>query len=572
MAFTAPSAIAGLTTATLTFEYETIEETSTDRIYKIGTDWVLVAPKSILPTKPPRLIARDVDGNIINRHPIISQDVVLRERDTQPLTETVEIGFYEEDADVPYSTMPLRGNFDLKFRDLPSLVEAPPEPEPEPDPSPDPDDVIEYRVIWDKGNPPGMNVRADHDVNAAKVGDLPTGAIVECDESRFWLGDSLGWLPIVSGQFAGHWVAFYSFVPGDPFNIVDEYLIPAEDYVEPEPTGTVQTTGALQLATSADGWTHVKGGDGNGFNMRYMATGRYNPDEYLDFIAGHGLKWVRVYFSQEKHTLQQCIDKFRPVLDKAAARGLLICGVITDSLGHSGMIIEEDRPWHTGGGIGHLNIDWIMSKQYEKDYFRFVEGFAAAFKEHPGLGMIELVNEAGIYGVSPIELHHADAYTEWMAESARLAYTASDGKQLIAFGGINTLHSRPPMKPLADHARDLIKACKYIQVWGDHFYSEKDYHPEALYRFEEDCHTYDYRFAKEYGKAIFGTEIGSWFTNQNRPLSTEEVMKRNRGKWCGAFYWGLALDEDNGEADAHSMALFRDGQSEFDGMLAALKA
>lgn len=559
------------------FDYDSVEDVPPFLIFIKDGDWVAAIRKDQKVTATPLLTIRDAGddderGKLLLKRPI-TEHLNLRELKVGELATPVKIEVYDSNKQQIGSDLIFKHNFDFRFRDAKAVTVPAPIPIPGPTPGPDPEDIVEYRVIWDKGNPPGMNVRVDHDANSAKVGELPTGAIVECDESRFFIGDNLGWLPIVGPNFAGYWVAFYSFVPGDPFNIVDEFLIPAADYEEPEPlpTGTVQTTGALRLETGADGWTHVKGGDGSGFNMRYMATGRYNPDKYLDFIAGHGFKWVRVYFSQEKHTLQQCIDKFRVVLDKAAARGLLICGVVTDSLGHSGMIIEEDRPWHTGGGIGHLNIDWIMSKQYEKDYFRFVEGFASTFKDHPGLGMIELVNEAGIYGVSQIELHHAQAYTEWMAESARLAYTACDGKKLIAFGGINTLHSRPPMKPLADHARDLIKACTHIQVWGDHFYSEKDYHPEALYRFEQDCVDYDYRFAKEYGKAIFGTEIGSWFTNQNRPLATEEVMKRNRGKWCGAFYWGLALDEDNGEADAHAMALYRDGQGEFDGMLEALK-
>lgn len=556
-----PAAVAtGEQMVTLTFTCDRIEDTGTDYAYYLGNDWIVVAPKTVTPTEPPSLITRAVDGKRLFKRVINGQNVVLRERDTQSLTEQVDITFHER-GEPAFASMPIRGNFSFIFDTLPSLIV---ETEPEPPPPPPPPVVNEWRVAYSLG----MNIRSTPEVTSTNLlGGVPGGWVFD-NAGVMATGSDFSWLQIHRGEyggkdFAGAWIAAKKISSGFV------YCVPN---IEEEPAPlTVQLAGPLRLETRADGWTYLKGGEGNGFNMRYMATGRYNPDEYLDFIAGNGFKWVRVYFSQENHTLQQCIDKFGVILNKAQARGLLVCGVITDSLGHSGMIIEEDRPWHTGGGIGHLNIDWFMSKQYQVDYYRYIDGFARAFKSHAGLGMIDLCNEPGIYGVSPIEVIHTNAYTQCFAEGARLAYAASDGVKPIGLGDINAQHSKPTNKPNLDHARDLLKAMPYVQVWDVHIYSEKDYHPDELYRFEADCVNFDYVAAKETGKAIFGGEIGSWYTNNDRPRATRNVLERNKVQWSGGWYWGLALHADNGEADAHAMARYRDGQAEFDGMLAALK-
>jgi hypothetical protein len=573
--------------ATVTFEYETVEKFGDDLIFKDGVKWVAVCLAATNPTFATDFVVRDKDGKLLKRV-AGSPNVLIREAtEGAVFAQPLEVDVYDDKTQVTGVT--LKREFYIKF--VPGKPILPPVTEPEPEPIPvpaPPEDVEPYRVIWNKpATNPGVNVREDHNVNSADIGDIPLGATIECDTARFFIGEypdnPFGWLPITSGPFTGKWVAFYQFGAGGRYNIVAEYLVLAEDWTEPEPQSpTVQLAGAIQLEKRPDGYYRLTNVPPVGFNLR-RAIHYSDPnwqDLTLDWMKDNGFGWVRTYVAREGVSLNDCIARTETFVNKAKARGIKVCLVITDSLRDSGHIIDGMIPFHKGPQ-GHVIYTWFTEKQYTGTYYQWVDAICTHFSKpefETVLGMIDLGNEFALYPVSgghiDITQGMTDAYIDCFAEAARIAYTRTGGRVPVTCGWINANHFKPAAKDGLQHARDAARIMKYIHLWGCHVYAEPtpDYHPVAKYRFEQDCINFDFIAAKETGKALGWPEFGCYESNWDRAKSIVNFMGRNpmvEIRW----YWGVGPlpGIDAGDSDGHALVLGRDGPGEFWDCVNALK-
>lgn len=464
--------------ATVTFQYETVERFGDDLIFKDGPVWIAVCKASDNPTFATDFVIRDKTGKLLKRVGG-SPNVIIREApDGDVFDAPLEVEVYHDKTQV--DPIALKQGFYIKFLAgkpvVPPVIE--PEPEPEPPPAPDPDDIVEYRVIWDKGDPPGMNVRADHDVNSTKVGDLLTGTIVECDESRFYLGDGLGWLLIVSGEFTGNWVAFYSFEPGDPFAIIDEFLIRVEDYEEPPappPTtavpsavrkvgGVLEVHGerTLHIGTSLDRDAifpednQAKDAAGNYPVRQLFAT---NPDGYWGQPRFHGDKYIGKardlfsfirYFAVRRHEggtrIQDIIDANKRILDKLdefntnVPQGL-VCQTMYGwpTFGdayYTHAAFREYEQYHDGTHGGLLDGRYMRERAWTGIYQDTTLAVIDAIKEHDAFGGVVLTNEYSPWEFDETTLNAIrDFYREMSIEIRKLT-TAP-----ISPGWINPRHA-----------------------------------------------------------------------------------------------------------------------------------
>ncbi len=410
-----------------------------------------------------------------------------------------------------------------------------------------------------------LNVREDTTLGAAIIAELKDGTLVKVKRQAATRG-SIVWRQLVEpAQYAGNWVAERVYKT--------HYLIPAPDdsdlnaqaisVAAPTTATPVSTTSAAVLnsiepAPLAGRITLVDKGlstalaiDGDtaqrmGVNVRELAyfgtsewpwTNESQRDAFCDEAAKLGMTWVRFYAPHKNYTHDQIVARTRATLDAIHTAGLLGIVVLGDSLAETGLYPAGDESFHTES-MGHIHKRYWHDKSYEVNYIPLLQRLVAELKDHPGLGMWQLMNEPAIYP-QPASTADADAFAAFVDRASSLIYD-EDVMHPISIGIINVAHVAPSTANHAAYPRKYFAARKYIHVATCHCYQHtKISEANALWDQEERANV-DAKAAADTDRAFMLTEFGPSHAG-NRAASSEAFLRRQlQGNHaCGALQWGF---------------------------------
>jgi hypothetical protein len=288
-----------------------------------------------------------------------------------------------------------------------------------------------------------------------------------------------------------------------------------------------------------------------GVNVRELAyfgtpQWQWTREQWLDAYASNakamGMKWVRFFAAHVAYSHEQIVARMRKVLDALSKEGLLAVVCFADSLSEKGMFPKGDEQWHTGSR-GHLIKDYFNNGNYRTNYMPFVQRIVSEFKDHPGVGMWQLMNELAIYN-PPANDNDVKNFAAFVDEASEMVYKL-DSVHPISIGIINTAHIMPPGKDVRQFSRDFYSKRRYIHVVTGHCYQfDNNTNPPAMWEHEENCEI-DANVANETGRATFWTEFGA-MNGGDRRASSERFLNKHfvQGPASGALQWGFMLDLD----------------------------
>jgi hypothetical protein len=288
-----------------------------------------------------------------------------------------------------------------------------------------------------------------------------------------------------------------------------------------------------------------------GVNIRELAyfgtpQWQWTREQWLPAYASNtkalGMKWVRFFAAHVAYSNDQIVARMKKVLDALAQEGLLAVVCLADSLSEKGMFPRGDEQWHSGSR-GHLVKDYFNTGAYRANYMPFLQRIVTEFRNHPGVGMWQLMNELAIYN-PPANDNDVKGFTTFVDEASEAIYRL-DSVHPISVGIINTAHIMPPGKDIRQFAREFYSKRKFIHIVSGHCYQyDHDTNPGSLWEHEENC-AIDAEIANETGRAMFWTEFGA-MNGGDRRASSERFLNSHfiKGPASGALQWGFMLELD----------------------------
>ena len=325
-------------------------------------------------------------------------------------------------------------------------------------------------------------------------------------------------------------------------------------------------TGRFQL--SAKGPHTVLTIDGStqpalGVNVRelaYFDTDKWphvNADDRTIFCQeakSMNMRWVRFFAAHADFTLDEIVAQTRTALDAIAAQNMLAIVVFADSIKNVQMYPGGDVDWHKVSDFNHLHKDYFNDGHYKTHYLPLVRRLVTEFRNHPGVGMWQLMNEPAIYP-APATDKDVDGFARFVDDTSSIIY-GLDSIHPISIGIVNIAHIMPPDKDLSAFARDFYGARQHIHVVSCHAYQSMADGKEQLAWDQEDRAQSDMDAASKTGRAIFWTEFGSSQAG-DRKKATERFLKRHivDNGASGALQWGFMIGpdfaKDKGVGDSH---------------------
>ncbi|MEM6284071.1 MAG: hypothetical protein AAF787_17900, partial [Chloroflexota bacterium] len=271
---------------------------------------------------------------------------------------------------------------------------------------------------------------------------------------------------------------------------------------------------------------------------------------FLKEAKSIGKTWVRFYAPHREYTPDQIIQHTRKTLDEIHEAGLLGIVVLGDSLAETNLYPPGDEGFHTEV-MGHINKSYWHNKNYETNYIPLLQRIVGELKDHPGVGLWQLMNEPALYP-QPASDADADAFAAFVDRASSLIYEM-DTVHPISMGIINVAHVAPSAANQLEYPREYLAARKYIHVVSCHCYQHLDNgDPNALWD-QEDRANIDGPAAAATERAFMLTEFGASQAG-NRTASSEAFLRRQLqgNNASAALQWGfMPTSNDVGVGDSH---------------------
>lgn len=268
----------------------------------------------------------------------------------------------------------------------------------------------------------------------------------------------------------------------------------------------------------------------------------HRPD-FCNQVRGMNMRWVRFYAAHADFSDDEIVERVRMALDLIAEHTLLAVVVFADSIGEKRLYPRRDEQWHTATGLNHLSKNYFNEGHYRGHYLSLVERLVTKFRDHPGVGMWQLMNEPTIYP-DPASDKDVEGFAAFVDEVSARIYEL-DKTHPISIGMINAAHIKPPERDLIQFAEAFYANRRHIHVVSCHAYqSRTDGNPDAAWETEENAIA-DIRAAAQTRRAVFWTEFGASQAG-DRKAATERFLKRHLVERLvsGALQWGFMIGPD----------------------------
>src|SRR5262249_15809184 len=140
----------------------------------------------------------------------------------------------------------------------------------------------------------------------------------------------------------------------------------------------------------------------------------------MNATKGMGMKWVRFFAAHAAYDTEQIVARTRKALDAIGQQGLVAVVTFSDSLSEKGMFPRGDEQWHSGSR-GHVIKDYFNNGNFRANYLPFVKRMVTEFKDHPGVGMWQLMNELAIYN-PPANDNDLKNFAAFVDETSEMIY------------------------------------------------------------------------------------------------------------------------------------------------------
>ncbi|MEL6268252.1 MAG: M23 family metallopeptidase [Chloroflexota bacterium] len=296
-----------------------------------------------------------------------------------------------------------------------------------------------------------------------------------------------------------------------------------------------------------------------GVNIRELAyfgtpqwqwTQENQRKDFLKEAKNIGKTWVRFYAPHREYTPAQIVDRTRRTLDDIQAAGMLGIVVLGDSLAETNLYPPGDESYHTEV-MGHINKGYWHNKSYETNYIPLLQRIVGELKDHPAVGMWQLMNEPAIYP-QPASQADADAFAAFVDRASSLIYDI-DTAHPISMGIINVAHVAPSAANQLEYPREYLAARKYIHVVSCHCYQHLDNGDPNVLWDQEDRANIDGPAAAATERAFMLTEFGASQAG-DRTASSEAFLRRQLqgNNASAALQWGfMPTSNDVGVGDSH---------------------
>jgi len=406
-----------------------------------------------------------------------------------------------------------------------------------------------------------LRVRDDHSTSGTHMTSFGKGQQVVVTAQPVKDASGLVWRQIVEPkQWAGNWIAEREgdevYMQEAPAKTVHAGTTVQIDRNAPQPA---PLTGRFQLVNKGQHTTLAIDGDTVpwlGVNIRefaYFGTDRWKHTnanrrgEYCQQIKNLNMRWLRFFVPKRDFSAAQIINQVRTTLDEIADKGLLAVVCLGDSLAEVDLYPAGDEAWHKGP-MGHLIKDYYVNGEYQKNYLPLAKHVVTELKDHPGVGMWQLLNEPGLYErehqANTITAQQSAAFGTFVDEASKLIYEI-DPTHPISIGLINTAHIATSGVDIAQFSKEFFSKRKYIHVVTCHCYQfDHEGNPHVRWEHEDNC-VLDARAAAATGRAMMWTEFGA-SQQGSRKASTQrfldEHVKAERAS--AALQWGFMLTND----------------------------
>jgi len=221
------------------------------------------------------------------------------------------------------------------------------------------------------------------------------------------------------------------------------------------------------LSTPIDASAHVKpvalpGGDfiftDNGNNFRFIGANEpglpwVSEDlmkQELDKLKAMGTKVVRVWGSDSGHTAGQMVDRLRPVLDAAQARGMYVLISLSTTYDDTNYVLGQGTTYtvpgdevfrtrtYTDGVSGThklLNDEWIKWG-YQVNYKGYASWILLQLRDHPAIFGWDILNE-----LSPEQASNAGSLVDFYLDMASFI-KQQDPNHMVGTGLISTTQAK----------------------------------------------------------------------------------------------------------------------------------
>ncbi len=286
-----------------------------------------------------------------------------------------------------------------------------------------------------------------------------------------------------------------------------------------------------------------------GVNIRELAYFDFHKLEHVNAddrgifcqeAKSMNMRWVRFFAAHTEFTHDEIVAQTRTALDAISAAGMLAIVVFADSIKNQSMYPKGDDKWHKESDFNHLHKDYFNGGHYKTHYLPLVKHLVTEFRDHPGVGMWQLMNEPAIY---PADAEEEDVkgFARFVDDVSAAIYDL-DKKHPISIGIINVAHIMPPSRDLNQFAEEFYAARQHIHVISCHAYQHKDKSDANLDWDQEDRAQADINAAAKTGRALFWTEIGASQAG-DRKAATERFLNRHvrDNQASGALQWGFMI-------------------------------
>ena len=414
----------------------------------------------------------------------------------------------------------------------------------------------------------GLNIRVEPNTQAPIVDTIPENSFLWLRLDRV-LTDGITWRQIDNPpEFSGNWAAENEndtqyLVPVETGDIREPVELPARPQPPPVPVGEIPTSLGERITLRQNNGRTVLAIDGDtspqmGVNVRkfaYFGTSvaphleLHQQNFFCDEANRFGIRWLRFYAADSEHNPGQIINKTRQALDTLAAHNMLGVVVISDAIGETGLYPLGDDTFHTEAGhMRHLNSQYWHTQHYENAYIPLLRELVNNFRNHPGLGMWQLMNEPGIYPNTP-SYNDAQVFRRFVHRASSLIQSI-DGNHPISIGLINTAH----VLPSGYSAQEFYASLPNIHVVSCHVYQKDKNAITSLWPPHEGGAVIDAQAAHATNKAYILTEFGS-HNDGNRVESTRYFFHRQFNELDAsiAMQWAfMPTHNDTGVGDHDS--------------------
>lgn len=405
-----------------------------------------------------------------------------------------------------------------------------------------------------------LNIRQKPAVDSQEQGEFYEGTIItvgsETDET-----DDYTWRQIHEPEaYRGNWVARMRKSDGQEF--LESKKSGAGVDQNPRPL----RGGRFSLVKGQDGMTRLAiDGDTQpriGVNVRPFAwLGKKNwkhappnaQETFAKQAANMGATWMRLYVPRADYDVDVIVSRLQTALDTLAGHDLLAVVCLGDMLSDMFLYPPGDQEEHKKGdeaGLfkGALRPVYFAGGEdgesgYRSNYRPLVKEIVRTFKDHPAVGMWQLMNEPGIYP-DPVTEDQYRIFRNFVQDVSRLIYTI-DPSHPISIGVKYTPHYVKPSSngdTKADFATAFYNDLPHIHVVTAHAYeNEAEAGSLEINWGEVKTASGDIEAAERTGRAFFWTEFSTHDIGQNRENRTKRFLKEQliHGRASGALQWAF---------------------------------